>query len=162
AESLATLDRKLAAVLAGTTRPADAGEAIQLAWLCGRYKRLYAAGARLSAEAVDADPSWAEAGAARRRSNAAVFAAPAGRGGAGGGAGPTPAACGGGGRRGAGPQPPAAPAGRAALRTRAAAWLRADLAVRRRQAQSAADRAAAADALAHWLGDPDLGGLRPG
>jgi hypothetical protein len=63
---------------------------------------------------------------------------------------------------GAGVDAPADSAGRAALRSKALAWLRADLGVRQKQAASAkpADRQRAAAVLAHWLTDTDLAGVR--
>jgi hypothetical protein len=53
---------------------------------------------------------------------------------------------------------------KARLRAQALGWLRSDLVLRRRQARSgqAARRREAAATLTHWLGDPDLGDVRPG
>jgi hypothetical protein len=52
----------------------------------------------------------------------------------------------------------------AALRAKALAWLRDDLAARRKQAASldAAERKQAADKLSWWQNDPELEALRPG
>jgi hypothetical protein len=63
---------------------------------------------------------------------------------------------------GAGVDAPSDAAGRAALRAKALAWLRADLGVRQGQAASAkpADRRKAGEVLAHWLMDSDLAGVR--
>jgi hypothetical protein len=59
---------------------------------------------------------------------------------------------------------PADPSVRADLRAKALEALRAELAARRKQAgtPSGPERQAAAAALTHWLGDPDLTGTRPG
>jgi hypothetical protein len=64
--------------------------------------------------------------------------------------------------RGDGVDTPAGPAERAALRGKSLAWLRTDLAVRKRQAYSAdpAQRKVAAAALTHWQRDSDLSGVR--
>ncbi len=59
---------------------------------------------------------------------------------------------------------PADPVERAALRTKALTWLRADFVLRQKQAGSLidAERKTAAATLAHWLVDSDLSGTRPG
>ena len=53
---------------------------------------------------------------------------------------------------------------RAGLRDQALAWLRAELAVRAKQAYShkSDDRKTAADVCSWWLEDSDLAGVRPG
>jgi eukaryotic-like serine/threonine-protein kinase len=137
------LDGRLPALLRGTERPAGAVEQIELAQLC-RIKGLYAAAARLYGEGLAGDPKLAAVVPPGTRSTAAGCAARA--------------------ARGAGADAPPGAAERAALRATALAWLRADLGVRDKQAAApaAADRRAAAVALALWLQDPNLVGLRPG
>jgi eukaryotic-like serine/threonine-protein kinase len=149
--NLARLERtrelflRLPGVLSGTARPAAPGEALEFADLCSRpSQRRYAVAARLAGGAFAADPKLADDLAAQHRYNAACYAARA--------------------ARGDGVDAPADPGERGALRAKALGWLRADLAARQKQAASAnpADRKAAADALTHWLGNPDLSGGRPG
>jgi hypothetical protein len=126
---------RLPSVLAGTDRPATPGEALDFADLCRQpFQRHYAAAARL----------YEGAAGEARRYDAACSAALAG--------------C------GEGADAPADSAGRAALRARALAWLRADLAPLRKQAGSpgTAARRAAAVKLSQWLQNPDLAGVRPG
>ncbi|HVK12356.1 MAG TPA: tetratricopeptide repeat protein [Gemmataceae bacterium] len=137
------LDARLPALLGGPERPVGAVERIELAQLC-RFKGLYAAAARLYADGLAADPKLAAVVPLGTRATAAGCAARA--------------------ARGAGGDAPAGAAERAALRAQALSCLRADLAVRTKQAASpaAADRRAAAVALALWLQDPSLAGLRPG
>jgi len=64
--------------------------------------------------------------------------------------------------RGDGVDAPTNPAERAALRGKALAWLRADLALCKRKAASAvaADHKTALAKLTHWLADTDLSGVR--
>jgi tetratricopeptide (TPR) repeat protein len=60
AERLLELDRKLPAILRRQAQPADAREGLALAQLCYKYKRLYAAAARLYADAFAAEPRLAD------------------------------------------------------------------------------------------------------
>jgi tetratricopeptide (TPR) repeat protein len=142
AERLVVLDRKLPAILKGQARPADAAEQLGLAVVCLCTKR-YAAAARFYADAFAAEPKLADDLPAWHRYNAARCAALAAAG------------------QGADDPKPDGK-GRARLRGQALNWLRADLALRRKQAGSAKaeDRAAARQALRHWQQDPDLAGVR--
>jgi Tfp pilus assembly protein PilF len=142
AERLAALDRKLAAVLKGQARPADAAEQLGLADVCRLTKR-YATAVRFYADAFAADPKLSDDLRAGHRYDAACYAAlaAAGQG--------TDA-----------PKPDAK--GRARLRGQALGWLRADLALWQKQADSgkADSRVAAQRALRHWQQDADLAGVR--
>jgi serine/threonine-protein kinase len=144
AERLAAVEPKLAAVLKGHARPADAQEGLALARLCQQpYQRRHAAAARLYAEAFAAEPGHAADLGAGHRYNAAYSAAQAG--------------CG----QGA----DAADLDdreRARLRWQALDWLRANLAAWAALAEKATPQARqqVRRALAHWRRDPDLGGLR--
>jgi serine/threonine-protein kinase len=142
-ERLADLDARLPAVLRGEFKPADAVEQRDLARLCQRFKRRYAAAARLYADAFAARPRLAEDLRTGDRYNAACAAALAG--------------CG----RGE----DAANLGtkeRASWRGQALAWLRTDLERRSGQLQSGKpeDRAEVLQHLRHWQVDTDLAGLR--
>jgi hypothetical protein len=66
--------------------------------------------------------------------------------------------------RGEGVDAPAEPGERAALRSKALAWLRADLALLKDRVVSkeAKDRQLAVSILAHWLQDSNLSGTRGG
>ena len=126
-------------VIAGRAAPATPAETIDFAQLCIRpFRRQYAAAARLLERAFADDPKLAAA----ERYNAACYAAMAG--------------C------GEGADPPADPAERATLRGKALGWLRTDLALRAKQAESdkPADREPARG-LSWWLEDSDLAGVRP-
>jgi hypothetical protein len=142
AERLVTLDRKLAAVLKGTARPAGAAEQLGLADVCRLTKR-YAAAARFYADAFAADPKPADDLPASHRYNAACCAALAAAG------------------QGA-DDPKPAPKERARLRGQVLGWLRADLALWHKQADSgkAESRAEAQRTLRHWQQDNDLAGVR--
>jgi tetratricopeptide (TPR) repeat protein len=139
------LTARLPDILAGRAEPKTPAEGCEFANLCSRtFQQQFAAASRLYATAFDADPVLADDVAAGHRYNAACYAARA--------------------ARGDGVDAPPGRVGRDALRAKALAWLRADLAVRRRQAasQNAAERKLAADKLTHWLRDTDLSALRPG
>src|SRR5262249_44363156 len=76
---MAALDAKLPAVLQGEARPKDAVEALALAWLCQLPDRqLYAAAARLRADAFAAQPKLADNLRSGDRYLAACLAARAG------------------------------------------------------------------------------------
>jgi serine/threonine protein kinase/Flp pilus assembly protein TadD len=140
---LLALDRKLAAVLQGGGKPDGPVEQLNLAYLCQRYKKRYAAAARFFAEAFAAQRGFAADLRSGHGYNAACAAALAGSG------------------RGR----DAAPLDfeeMARLRGRALTWLRADLALRAKQlaGDKIPDRQAARQALKHWQQDPDLAGLR--
>jgi tetratricopeptide (TPR) repeat protein len=143
AEQGSRLLRRLPAVLAGKDQPKTPAEACELAFLCAQpFHQRFAAAARLYEGAFAADAKLVDDLAAAHRYNAACCAARA--------------------ARGDGAGAPANPARRAALRGKALAWLRADLARFEEQAASAEvpRRRTAADTLTHWLADTDLSGLR--
>jgi tetratricopeptide (TPR) repeat protein len=73
-ERLVELNRKLTAILRGDAEPTNTAERIEFATLC-RYKRLYAAATRLSADAFAADPKLAEDWSGGKRYDAACCAA---------------------------------------------------------------------------------------
>jgi hypothetical protein len=77
-ERLLTLDRKLPGLLKGEAQPADAGERIDFAQLCVNFKGMYAASARLYAQAFAERPRVAEDLRAGHRYRAACAAALAG------------------------------------------------------------------------------------
>ncbi|HEY7428499.1 MAG TPA: tetratricopeptide repeat protein, partial [Gemmataceae bacterium] len=74
-ERLMELDHKLPAILRGEAEPADVSERQTLADLCGRYKRLPAASARLYADAFTTEPILATGLNQQYRYNAACSAA---------------------------------------------------------------------------------------
>lgn len=60
-ERLLTLDKRLPAILTGSALPANAGDAITLAWMCQQpYRKHYAASARLYVNAFDIEPRSAQ------------------------------------------------------------------------------------------------------
>jgi Tfp pilus assembly protein PilF len=143
AERLLALDRRLPAVLKGQVQPTDAREGIDLAQLCLQYKRLYAASARLYADAFAAEPRLADDPRAAHRYDAARCAALAA----------------------AGKGEDAAKLedeGRTRLRGQALAWLRADLRTWAALVEKGTpqDRAFAVKALRHWQANPALAGVR--
>jgi tetratricopeptide (TPR) repeat protein len=142
AERMVALDARLPAVLKGEDHPADAAERIIFAWLASKRKR-YAAAARLSAEALRADPRLADDRRAGHAYNAACSAALAG--------------CGQG-----KDDPPPDDATRARLRGQALGWLKDELAAWSKLLDGGQPgaRAQVQQWLVHWKGDPDLGGLR--
>jgi serine/threonine protein kinase/Flp pilus assembly protein TadD len=143
AERLAQLDAKLPEVLSGEAKPRDAAEQIELADLCGRYKGLYAAYARLYGGACSAEPTLAEGPRTAHRYTAACAAALAG--------------CG----QGKDANKLDAQK-RARLRRQALGWLRAELTARTKQSKSWRPEEArqAREALRLWQQDADLAGVR--
>jgi hypothetical protein len=141
-ERLLGLGTRLPVVLRRQDRPAGAAECLEFAAVCVATKR-YATAARFCADAFAADPQLADDLKPGRRYNAACCAAlaAAGQG--------TDA-----------PQP--GDKERARLRKQALGWLRADLALWRKQSGSAKaeDRDAARQSLRHWQQGPDLAGVR--
>ncbi len=142
AEQFVALEGKLPKLLKGEAQPTDNAERLALA-KCAYYKRLYAAATRFYTQALAAQPEVADNLETEDRYNAACDAAMAG--------------C----ARGE----DAAKLDdqeRARLRRQALDWLRADLALRVKQAASTQpkDRAAAQEALSDWLRDTDLAGVR--
>jgi tetratricopeptide (TPR) repeat protein len=135
-ERFVALEARLPALLKGDSRPADAGEALELATVCS-FKRLYSASARFSADAFAAQPALARDLARGHRYYAACYAALAGS--------------------GWGDDAPKDDTERARLRRQTLAWLRADLTLWERRAS---DRAVVQAALAYWQEEPDLVGVR--
>src|SRR5262249_18879130 len=152
AERLFKLDRKLPAILKREAQPADAREGLALAQLCLQYKRLYAAAARLYADAFAAEPGLADDLRVPHRYHAARGAALA--------HGARAAA-----RAAAGKGEDAARLDaqeRGRLRGQALAWLRAELRAwaARVEKGTPQERAAALKSLPGWPADPDLAGVR--
>jgi Flp pilus assembly protein TadD len=138
------LSRRLPAVLRGEDKPANATEQLEFASVCQEYYlRRYVAAERFFAAAFAADARLAEDVNNWNRYDAACAAALAG--------------CG----RGV-DAAELDETDRARLRGQALAWLRADLAVHRKQLASerAKERAEARDRLQHWTQDIDLVGVR--
>jgi hypothetical protein len=144
AEHFVELDRRLPAVLRGEAEPASAAECLQLAHICGRYKRQYVPAYRLYAEAFAADPRLGDdLGGVWHRYNAACYAALA--------------------AVGRGEQADPLPDKVALmLRRQALRWLRADLAAYTRLATGAgaAARQTVRQRLTHWQQDADLASVR--
>jgi serine/threonine-protein kinase len=142
--SLAELDPKLEAALAGKAKPSDVAETVGFARLCAwRNRQLHAHAARYYLDAFAAEPALADDLVVGDRYAAAGSAAMAG--------------CG----RGA-DAAGLSPDERADLRRRALGWLRADLDLRAK-AIAGDDPAARDDArnrLRYWLRDPNLEGVR--
>jgi serine/threonine-protein kinase len=134
---LAVLNDRLPMILKGTEKPANSSEQTEFAQLCC-FKKLYAAGARLYADAFAMMPQLAEELRAGYRYNAACAAALAAA-----GAGPDGARLGG--------------SERARLRRQALAWLRADLALRTRQQRGGQSLGGA---LTIWQTEAALSGVR--
>jgi tetratricopeptide (TPR) repeat protein/serine/threonine protein kinase len=141
-EGMAAVEKKLPAFLKGEATPADAAEHVSLARLC-YLKKLYADSARFYTAAFAAQPALADDLQALHRYHAACAAALA--------------ACGKGedGDKMDDKE-------RARLQRQALDWLRADLALWAKKAQSgdAAARVVAQAKLRHWQEDADLAGLR--
>jgi serine/threonine-protein kinase len=139
--SLARVARLRTALARLPELPARPAETCELASVCARpFLRQYTEAVRLYEKAFAAEPKLAAEPA--HRYNAACYAIRA--------------------ASGEGVDPPADQAGRAALRQKTLAWLGAELAFRKGQAGStvAAQREAAARALAHSLADPALAAVR--
>jgi tetratricopeptide (TPR) repeat protein len=144
-QRMAALLPRLDDVLAGRTVPATPAEAIDFALLCRQpFRGQHAAAVRLFDRAFTDDPKLADDLTNSNRYDAACSAALAGS--------------------GQGADAPAEPAGRAALRGQALAWLRARLAPKTMQAASdkPADRQSAAGGLTGWLDEGFLAAVRPG
>jgi tetratricopeptide (TPR) repeat protein len=141
-QRLIELDGKLPSVLSGKEQPASPAERAEYAEVCCK-KRLYAAAARLSREAIAAQPALVASPVNGLRYNAACAAALAGS-----GAGEDAAKL--------------TDAERVALRKQALEWLRADLAAWRGLLEKQPDRArlVVAEQMQHWLGDTDFAGVR--
>jgi tetratricopeptide (TPR) repeat protein len=135
-EQLIKREKQLLGVLQGSSQPANARERIEWAQLCVQTRRYFGA-ARLSGEAFGADAKLADDLEAGHRYRAAGAAALAGVGQG----------------RDAGDLTDEA---RAALRTHALDWLKADLAAWRGHG----DESQRARALRNWRSDPALAGVR--
>jgi serine/threonine-protein kinase len=141
-EQMLALEQKLAAVLNGEARPADAAEQVGLAGLC-HIKKRYTDATRFFADAFKAQPKLAEDLQAWHRYKAACVAALAA----------------------AGQGEDAARLDdkeRAHLRQQALGWLRADLNAWSQQAEGGTPqtRALVQKTLLYWKEDTDLAGLR--
>jgi tetratricopeptide (TPR) repeat protein len=143
AEQMARLVDRLPDVLGGKDRPRDAAEHLGFARLCQRYRKQYAAAARLYEEAFAAQPDLVASPDNGLRYNAACAAALAGC-----GAGGDPA--------------PLTDAERAGLRKQALDWLRADLGASHGLLDKGRDqdRSAVAQRMQHSLADSDFLGVR--
>jgi tetratricopeptide (TPR) repeat protein len=147
-ERMRELAPLLADILAGKAEPKTPAETCEFADLCTRrFQGRFAAAVRLYEKAFVADPKLTDTlnyPTRTHRYDAACAAVRA--------------------AWGDGVDAPADPGERAALRAKALAWLRADLAVWKTRAKSAntAERTSAANKLAYWLRDTDLSNLRSG
>jgi eukaryotic-like serine/threonine-protein kinase len=143
-ERQASLTARLPAMLAGTIKPADAGEALGFAGFCYK-KKLYGASARFWANGFQAQPELADDMKAQNRYNAARAAALAGSG------------------QGK-DEHPLDNAAKARWRTQAIDWLKADLAAWSKILDGGPPQARQAipQTLQHWKTDTDLAGLRDG
>jgi Tfp pilus assembly protein PilF len=141
-EQLLALDKKLAAILKGEGKPADAAECLALAFLCQRYKQLYAASARFYTDAFAEQPKLADDPRKQHRYNAACAAALA--------------------AAGQGKDADKVDAKeRTRLRKQALDWLRADLAMWGKVLDKANVQAkTVVQQMRHWQTDPDLAGVR--
>jgi tetratricopeptide (TPR) repeat protein len=140
-QQMQALDQKLAAVLKGEAKTADALEQVGLAGVCLRKKR-YANAARFYNDAFAARPELANDLQAAHRYNAACVAVLA--------------------AAGQGEDAELGDKERARLRQQALGWLRADLALLGKPVENGTpqQRATAQKTLQHWLKDADLAGVR--
>jgi tetratricopeptide (TPR) repeat protein len=141
-EQRARLVPRLAAVIAGRLKPADAAETIGFAQLC-HEKQLHGASARLWADAFQAQPKLTDDRQAQYRYNAACTAAMAG--------------C-----RPGRDDPPLDERAKARWRKQAVAWLEAELATWTKLLEGGPPqvRQPVSEAIQHWKADLDLAGLR--
>jgi hypothetical protein len=143
-EQLLALDQKLTAILEDKAEPGNDAERLVLAQFCQQpYKKLFAASYRFYSEAFDHDAKLADETQKQHRYNGACAAVLAG--------------CGQG-----KDADKLNDKDRPRLRKQAMDWLRADLAIRAKQAvsQKKDDRAMVVQFLKHWQKDPDLAGVR--
>jgi serine/threonine-protein kinase len=143
AEKLAALEPKIAALMEGKARPANAAEALTVAQYCQQARQMHAAAARLYAEAFAAQPKLADDLQASHRYDAACSAALAG--------------CGQGKDADKLDEKE-----RAKWRRQAFEWLRADLAALRKRVEQGKpqERAEVVQTLRHWQQDSDLARIR--
>ncbi len=142
-ERFLKVEQKLHAILRHKARADTPQEMLDLAELCRRYKRAYAAAARFYADTFNAQPELAANLAERHRYTGACCAALAGSG------------------KGEDADKLDSKE-RARLRGQALAWLRADLDAwsERISKGTTEERAAAVKSLRHWQADPDFAGVR--
>jgi serine/threonine-protein kinase len=143
-EQLLALDQKLAAILEDKAKPANDADLLVVAQFCQQpYKKHFATSCRFYSEAFDHDAKLADDMQKQHRYNAACAAALAG--------------CGHGKDADS-----LDDKDRPRLRKQALDWLRADLALWTKQAESrkAEDRAMVVQILKHWQEDADLAGIR--
>jgi serine/threonine protein kinase/Flp pilus assembly protein TadD len=142
-EYLAALDAKLSRVLKGELKPADVRERVNFAWICQEYKKRYTASVRFYTDAFAEQPKMANDLVKQFRYNAACAAA----------------------RAGCGQGKDADQTDdqeRARLRRQALEWLRADLAVYRKDLEMVPDKAGPEirSRMQQWQKDKDLAGVR--
>jgi tetratricopeptide (TPR) repeat protein/tRNA A-37 threonylcarbamoyl transferase component Bud32 len=142
AERLVALERRLPAVIRGDDKSKDAAERIEFADLAYRTKR-FAPSARLYAELLRGDPKLAVDIKTEYRYKAACAAALAGA------------------DQGQ-DEPPLDEPEKARWRKQGLDWLRADLAIQTKQAETGNPGATdlVSQKLEHWKADPDLGAIR--
>jgi serine/threonine-protein kinase len=142
-ERLVALEEKLPALLGGKDKPADNPERLTLAWMCLSHKKLYVAAVHFYEDAIAADAKLADNPGNGHRYNAACAAALAG--------------CGQGNDADKLDEKE-----RTRLRHQAVEWLRADLALWTKLADSANPKAreVVQQTLRHWQTDADLAGTR--
>jgi superkiller protein 3 len=142
-EQLLALDKKLAAILKGEGKPADAAECLALAVLCQQNKQLYRASARFYSDAFAAQPKLADNPRTQPRYGAACAAVLAAAG------------------RGKDADKLDAKE-RTRLRKQALDWLRADLAMWGKLLEKATpqQRTVVQKTLTHWKRDADLTTVR--
>jgi serine/threonine-protein kinase len=148
ARRVPNIERKLAiesrfpALLKGTDRPRDTTEAIELGWMCYR-RSLYAAAARIWADAIASDSKLCQDRQAQHCYNAACAAALAASG------------------KGV-DEPRPDDAAKAGLRRQALGWLNLERATWAKLLDSGAnpDRSVVVQSLTHWLNDSDLASVR--
>jgi serine/threonine-protein kinase len=143
AERLTELERRLTEILQGKDKPNDNAERLALAWMCLSRKKLCVAAVRYYEEAFAADPKRADDMQQLHRYNAACAAALAG--------------CGQG-----QDADQLDDKERVRLRQQARDWLKADLALWAKQAESDDPKAreVVQPRLKHWQTDTDLAGIR--
>jgi tetratricopeptide (TPR) repeat protein len=142
-QRLIALESKLPAILSGEIQPANTGECLEFAALCGRYKRLPVSAVRLYMIAFAADPKQADDLLAQHRYKAACSAVQ--------------------GAAGEGTDTELLPDKvQAMLRRQALLWLRIDLAFYTQEAAGpvAAARAGVQRRLTRWLQEPGLRSIR--
>jgi tetratricopeptide (TPR) repeat protein len=142
-ERLLTLEQKLLVILEGRDKPADNAERLTLARMCLEYKKLPFAAQRFSREAFDADVKLADDLQQQYRNRAARAAALAAYGQ---------------GRDAKNMEDKES----ARLRQQALDWLKADLVLWTKQAESAnpQDRTMVQQQMRHWQTDADFTGVR--